>query len=270
MINYAKKYNLDNNLAFVLGGVGLIGKETSLALSSLGCRVIVLDNDLIKGKHFEKYCIKNNLNVKFIYFDCTKLSQLEKKFKSLVNNQGTPDIFINCSYPRTNDWKKNNFNEINVQSMQKNIDFHLNSYVWLARLSAESMKTNKSGTIIQLGSIYGLVGQNSALYKNLKVKENMTYPIIKGGIVSFTRQIASYYGKYNIRVNTVCPGAVESDDLKDLTKNKTFISRYKKVTPLKRLARTDEIASVIIFLSSEASSYITGSTIIVDGGMTTI
>ena len=73
--------------------------------------------------------------------------------------------------------------------------------------------------IIQLGSIYGLVGQNSSLYKNLKVKVNMTYPIIKGGIVSFTRQIASYYGKYNIRVNTICPGAVESDDLKDLTKN---------------------------------------------------
>mgnify|MGYP001324713106 FL=1 len=126
------------------------------------------------------------------------------------------------------------------------------------------VKKNISGSIIQLSSIYGIVGQNLEIYKGTKMAESMSYSVIKGGINNLTRQMASYYGKYNIRINSVCAGGVFD------YQNKLFLKNYKKIVPLKRLAKTDEIASTVAFLSSDASSYITGSMIMVDGGWTAI
>jgi len=132
-------------------------------------------------------------------------------------------------------------------------------------------KSKKSGSIIQLGSIYGLVAQDINVYKNTKIKENMSYAAIKGGIINLTRQMASFYGKYSIRINSLCPGALRGHIAGTKFKqNKNFIKQYSSKTPLKRLGNAEEVASVALFLSSDAASYITGSTIVVDGGITAI
>ena len=126
-------------------------------------------------------------------------------------------------------------------------------------------------SIIHLGSIYGLVGQDLEIYKGTDMEENLSYSVIKGGINNLTRQMSSYYGKVGIRVNAICPGGViNAEDKKYLRTQKSFEKRYTQKVPLKRFARTDEIASAVIFLSSEASSYITGSLLTVDGGWTAI
>jgi NAD(P)-dependent dehydrogenase (short-subunit alcohol dehydrogenase family) len=156
--------------------------------------------------------------------------------------------------------------------MDKNILMHLNSYAWFARLIAEKMKKDKiKGSIIQLGSIYGLLGQDLSIYKNTTMNENMTYSIIKGGITNLTKQMASYYGKSGIRINTLCPGGLlghvqGSSQLQE----KSFIKNYSKKVPIGRLGLPTEIAFPALFLASEASSYITGTTLIVDGGWTSI
>ena len=130
-------------------------------------------------------------------------------------------------------------------------------------------KLKKTGSIIQLGSIYGLQGQDMNLYKNTNIKENVSYSIIKGGIINFTRQMASYYGKYKIRVNNICPGGVKN--IKDKNqKSKNFMNRYNSKNPLGEMATTSDIASAVLFLSSETSSHITGQTLIIDGGMTIV
>ena len=98
----------------------------------------------------------------------------------------------------------------------------------------------------------------------------MSYSVIKGGIINLSRQMASYYGKYNIRVNTLIPGGVLGPQNTIHEQNKTFVENYNKKTPLKRLANPEEIASAALFLASDASSYITGSTFVVDGGWTAI
>jgi len=144
--------------------------------------------------------------------------------------------------------------------------------VWLAKLVAENMVKNKiAGSIIQLSSIYGLVGQDQNVYENTEIKENLSYSVIKGGIINLTRQMASYYGKFNIRVNSLCPGGIEGH-IAGVKSNQdlNFIKQYSKKTPLKRLGKSEEVASVALFLSSEAASYVTGSTLIVDGGITSI
>ncbi len=128
-------------------------------------------------------------------------------------------------------------------------------------------RKRKKGSIILLGSIYGVVGQDTQIYINTGMSENIAYSVIKGGITNFTKQMASYYGKFNIRINCICPGGVQD---KINTKNKNFIKNYRKRVPLKRLAKSEEIANVILFFSSDASSYVTGNIMMVDGGWTSI
>jgi NAD(P)-dependent dehydrogenase (short-subunit alcohol dehydrogenase family) len=103
------------------------------------------------------------------------------------------------------------------------------------------------------------------------MRENMTYAAIKGGIANLTRQMGSYYGQFNIRVNTLVPGGLSGHVAgKTDPQNSLFVKRYSEKTPLKRLGRADEIASTALFLAVEASSYVTGATIVVDGGWSAV
>ena len=267
---YNQLFSLEKKKIIIVGGFGLIGQEIVVALGSLGAELVVLDN--FKDINFLKKTERLKLNVKFIYFDCTNLKKLEKNFLNIFTKNFTPSILINCSYPRTKDWSKNTFKEINIKSYQQNISFHLNSYVWLSKIFAEKIKKNKlHGKIINFGSIYGFLGQDLNIYKNTKMKENLSYSVIKGGIINLTRQMASYYGKYNILVNTICPGGVYGPVQGLLKKQeKIFLKNYSNKVPIGRLAFPYEIASVIAFLSSDGSSYITGSCIVVDGGWSII
>ena len=103
------------------------------------------------------------------------------------------------------------------------------------------------------------------------MKENMPYSMIKGGLVNLTRQMASYYGRYGIRINSICSGGLKGHVAGKLRyQQKQFVKNYENKVPLKRLGDPDEVANVITFIASDASSYITGSNILVDGGWTTI
>lgn len=257
-MNYYKNlFNLKDKNIFILGGSGLIGQATCAGILDLEGTVVNLDT---------KNSFKNKLkNYNYEYFNVTKSKQIENKIYSFIKKYGYPDVLINCSYPRTKDWGKNSFKSINLNSFQKNIEMQLNSSCWVLKSFADIMMKKKiKGSIIQMNSIYGLVGQEMNIYKNTNIKENMIYSIIKGGQLNFVKQMASYYGKYDIRVNSICAGGVED------SQNKKFIKNYSKKVLLNRLAKSSEIACSIIFLSSEASSYITGSNMIVDGGWTAI
>jgi len=255
---YSDKFSLNNRTAFIVGGKGLLGLEITKAISSYGAKTIVLDINEQKRTDVD--------NVIFQNFECSDLDNIETALNNVIDEFDCPDIFINCSYPRTEDWTKNSFEEISLESYQQNIDIHLNSYVWLAKLIANHMVDRKKrGSIIQLGSIYGILGQDLSIYNGTEMKENMSYSVIKGGITNLTRQMASFYGNHGIRVNTLCPGGVRDSNM-----DPTFIDQYSNKVPLGRLGEASEIASTVLFLASEASSYITGATIVVDGGWSII
>ncbi len=256
-MNYYKNiFSLKGKLAYVIGGSGLIGKETINCLKTYKAKVINLDIKTLKGKYINEY------------FDITDDFNLEKKFLAIVKKHGIPDIFINCSYPRNKDWNKNTFTDITKNYLNLNIKNQLNSGVLTSVMVANLMKNKKKqGSIIFLGSIYGVVGQDLNIYEGTGMRENLSYSIIKGGLVNFTKQMASYYGKHNIRVNCICPGGIID---RVNSKNKKFLNNYSRKVPLKRLAKSKEISNAILFFSSKASSYITGHTMMVDGGWTCI
>jgi len=257
---------MKKKIAFVLGGSGLIGNEvTKLLLANKKLKVINLD---IKKRKTVSIETKNS--ELFYKFDC-KDRNLKIKTSKLIKRFGIPDIFINCSYPKSKDWENNSFKEIKIKSLNENIKSNLISSCYMARLIAEeNLKAKKKCSIVFLSSIYGLVGQDSAIYKKTSIRENMTYAIIKGGLINFTKQMASYYSKNGIRINNVCPGGVLDKTKIKSKKYRNFINNYSLRSPMKRLADPKEIALPIIFLSSEDSSYITGTSLIVDGGWTAI
>jgi NAD(P)-dependent dehydrogenase (short-subunit alcohol dehydrogenase family) len=267
---YTKKFMIENKIALVLGGSGQIGHEIVKAFGIAGAKVIVADKT-IKYDYFDNL-EENKIKVIPVKFDCSNLSNVEDNILDITKKYGVPDVFVNCSYPRTKDWSNNNFSEISLSSFSDNINIHLNSFSWIAKIIADQMKqASKGGSIIQLGSIYGVLGQDLKLYEGLDMKENMTYSVIKGGITNLTRQMASYYGQYNIRINTLSPGGLDGiDSGSNKLQNETFKKRYSEKTPLKRLGKPSEVASVALFLASEASSYMTGENLIVDGGYSII
>jgi len=252
--------NLKNKNVYVIGGLGRIGLEVVRGLLDYSANVILIDRQsptsLIPS-------LKNNSNLSIFQIDSDEVEDAESVLLETINNIGCPDIFINCSYPRTKDWASNSFSDISLDSMRKNIDIHLNSYIWTAKLAADAMKeNNKTGSIILTSSIYGLKAQDQNLYKGTNLSENLTYGIIKAGIIQGSRQMASYYGQFNIRVNTICPGGVQDQNLQ---KN-NFMERYSIKTPLGRMASPKDLVGAYLFLSSDLSSYITGETLMVDGG----
>ena len=259
---FLDKIKLTNKKVYILGGFGLIGSKVVKNILSVGATVVILDN---KKNKVQK-------NVKYEKFDCSKLKTLENNFNKIIKKLGCPDVFINCSYPKTKDWNQCSFNKINLKRMSKNIEIHMNSYAWLAKITADNMAKNKiKGSIINLNSIYGLLGQDLNIYDKTPMEENVPYSLIKGGLVNFTRQMASYYGKFGIRINGICSGGLMGHVAgTSSVQNKQFIKNYEKKVPLKRLGQPDEVANVITFIASEASSYITGANVLVDGGWSII
>ena len=194
--NYRDLFNITDYEVYVVGGSGLIGSQIVKALEDFGALVTVFDFDIKKKS--------NSLSTKYVKFNCENEKNIKNFFTNYIKKYKCPDVFINASYPVSKDWKKNTFKEINFNSYKKNIEIHLNSYVWIAKTIADQMKKkNIPGSIIQLSSMYGLVAQDDNLYKDTNINENMTYGIIKSSTIHFTKQMASYYGKYKIRIKTM-------------------------------------------------------------------
>ena len=252
--------------AFVLGGYGQIGAEIcSSLLDKKDINVVVLD---IKNKNF----FKKNKNFFFEYFDCSDLKNIEKNIKNLFKKYKCTKIFINSSYPHTTDWVRNTFKNSKLSSFKKNVEMHLISSCWILRIVAEFMKKRRvHGSIISFGSIYGFLAQDLLLYSNTRMQENIVYPVIKAGIINYTKQMASYYGKYKIRINTISPGGLEGKiSGRSSSQSLVFKKNYKKKTPLNRLATAKDISGAVFFLTSDEASYITGINLIIDGGYSII
>lgn len=264
MKNYLDKFSLDKKVVFVVGGLGLIGTEVSKAVASAGAKTVILDIDRKKGAQYVKNIQKASCDVHFEYLDITDLINVKRNIKKLVKKYKKIHGWVNTSYPRTKDWGTPIEKE-RAQSFRENMDIHLNSYMWSSRCVALLMEKLKiPGAIVNLGSIYGIQANDFTIYKGTKMVSPMAYSVIKGGIISGTRYLASWFGPKGIRVNVLCPGGVFDGQ------HKKFLKNYEGKVPLRRMARPDEIASATIFLLSDAASYVTGSSLVVDGGWTIV
>ncbi len=262
MKSYIRRFFLTGKVAFVTGGAGFIGSEISKALAEAEARTVILDHDRKGTEKVVREIRSHGGQAYGEFFKMEELETLEKKIAAFTKKYGGLDIWVNCSYPRTKDWGRS-LERYTARSFRQNVDMHLNSFVWTTRVAALLMKKIKAkGSIINVASIYGIQANDFTLYEGTKIISPMPYSAIKGGVVNASRFFASYFGRDGIRVNSVCPGSFTN------VTDKRFAKRFSQKVPLKRLARAEEVASVVLFLSSEAASYMTGTTIVVDGGWT--
>ncbi len=263
-MNFKKNLDFTNMNAYVLGGSGLIGAKVSRLLLKLNANLIVLDK--------KKLILNSNqFKFSFVKMDLTNVESFN--FNKMFQDYGSPNIFINTSYPITSEWGNSSFRKLSFKNMTENIDLHLNSYIWTAKKFADEMsKKNSYGSIVLLSSIYGFQGQDLNLYKNTKMEENATYSVVKGGIINYVKQMSSFYGKFDIRINSISPGGLygHNKGLSTKTQNKTFLRRYCKKNPLQRLGYADEVAKLTVFLSSRNASYMTGTNVVIDGGISIV
>ena len=170
---------------------------------------------------------------------------------------------VNNAYPRTEDWGLP-FEEISIDSWRKNVDWQMNSCFLVIREVIKLMRVQNFGSIVNIASIYGVVGNDHTLYENSNIKTAAPYSAIKGGVINFTKYLASLYGKYNIRVNCVSPGGIFDNQ------DTSFVQAYERRVPMKRMGTPKDIAPSVSFLLSDDAGYITGHNLLVDGGWTSI
>ena len=259
---FPEKFLLNQKTAVVTGGAGLLGKQIAIGLAQAGAKVFLADIDKKKGEKIAQELVKSKLKVSYIFLDISDETSIKDFISKIIKSDKKIDVWVNCAYPRTDDWNKS-FEDISTDSWKKNIDMHLNGYVFCCKHITKHMKKQKSGSIINFSSIYGIVGPDFSIYSGTKMTMPAAYAAIKGGIVNFTRYLATYFGKDGIRVNAICPGGIKNDQPKD------FIKNYSKKTPLGRMGEPHDIVGPVLFLASDASSYVTGHILVVDGGWTT-
>jgi NAD(P)-dependent dehydrogenase (short-subunit alcohol dehydrogenase family) len=244
--------NLKEKIIVVTGGSGQLGTAMVNDLRIKGATAINFEinqsDDLIQG---------------VIQCDVTSEVSVKRALDLILEKYGRIDGWVNNAYPRTADWG-NKFEEISVESWQKNVDFQLNSVFICAQKVLEIMKNQKIGSMVNIASIYGILGPDFSVYKGTEMTMPAAYSAIKGGVVNFTRYLASYYAACGVRVNCVSPGGIFNDQ------NNIFVKQYENKVPMGRLGKPKEVAGPVSFLLSDESSYITGHNLMVDGGWAVI
>src|SRR3989339_1466780 len=231
---------LKDKIILVTGGSGLIGKELVADINSKGGKAINADIG-----------VETNLLDNTLQMDITNDESIQKGVDLTMKEFGKIDGLVNSAYPRTKDWGAF-FEDIQPESWRKNVDMQLNSCFVICQAVLKVMATQNKGSIVNIASIYGVVGNDFTLYEEYGGTSPAAYSVIKGGLINFTRYLASYYGRKGIRVNCVSPGGIFDHQ------NPTFVSSYNAKVPMGRLGNPDDIAPAVSFLLSDEAKYITG------------
>jgi NAD(P)-dependent dehydrogenase (short-subunit alcohol dehydrogenase family) len=242
---------LKDKIIIVTGGSGLLGKEMIKNITLKGGVAINADIN-----------VESDLSNKTLKLDVTSEQSIIESFKLVNNHFGKIDGLVNNAYPRTKDWG-NKFEDIKLESWQTNVDLQMNSVFNCIQKIIPYLLISK-GNVVNIGSVYGVVGNDFTVYENTGLTSPAAYSAIKGGLTNFTRYLASYYGKDGIRVNIVSPGGIFDNQ------HPTFVKQYNHKVPMKRMGNPDDISPAVSFLLSDEAKYITGQNIIVDGGWTCI
>lgn len=268
--NYFEKFSLRGKKAIVTGGAGILGRHFCKGLADAGADVALVDINIEEAEKVASHLnIKSQGKVKAFYCDLKKETSVGKMVQAVVEEFGEINILHNNAAGKSSDLEAffENFEEYSLEQWKEIMSTNLDGMFLVAKYVGKQMKKQgKGGSIIQTSSIYGVLGPDNRIYEgsyylDRQINTPAIYSASKAGVVGLTRYLATYWAKDGIRVNTITPGGVESGQ------NDTFKKNYSDRIPLGRMARADEMVGALIYLASDASSYVTGHNIRIDGGL---
>ena len=264
-------FDLSGKVALITGGAGLLGREFCRTLSEAGAGVIVADIGLEAAQAVAESISAEGHSSLALEMDVTQAKSVRGAVEETLGQFGRLDILVNSAAldpkfdPSHTEEQSSAFEDYPLELWDKALAVNLTGMFLCSQACVRPMLEQGEGVIINLCSTYGLVGPDQRIYQNagqpLRFKP-VHYSTTKAGVLGFTRYLASYYSGKGIRVNALSPGGIFNDH------DETFVKAYSARTILGRMARRDEMNGAILFLASEASSYMTGANLVVDGGWT--
>lgn len=261
----SKLFDLKNRTVILTGSAGRLGTEYAHVLSAAGANVILVDvdgekNNLLESVILDKYDTKPSSYV----VDITNENAVKQMIEDVLKKYKRVDALINNAFfnPSQSSKSSTAFEGFPLDLWNQVINVNLTGVFLCSREVGKIMVKQGRGAIVNISSIYGMVGADQRIYGKSKLNSPVSYAVTKGGIINLTRYLAAYWHRKNIRVNTLSLGGVLDETYMD----KQFIKKYSEKTMLGRMANKDEYNAAILFLISDASSYMTGANLVVDGG----
>ncbi|MFA7707426.1 MAG: SDR family oxidoreductase [Candidatus Pacearchaeota archaeon] len=273
-MNALDNFKLTGKTCIITGGAGLLGTKHAEAVLEAGGIPILLD---INQEKIDKtiFCLKEKYNTFLEGFkiDITNKQELKKIRDILLSKYGKIDILINnaANNPKVEGLTEKNwthFENFPEEVWNQDLDVGIKGAFFCSQVFGEVMANQGGGVILNISSDLGIIAPNQELYtkKGLTDEQQnvkpVTYSVVKHALLGLTRYLATYWAKKNIRVNAICPGGVFNNQ------DNEFLQKLYPLIPMQRMADKDEYKSAILFLISDASSYMTGSVISIDGGRT--
>jgi NAD(P)-dependent dehydrogenase (short-subunit alcohol dehydrogenase family) len=278
MTNIISRFNLSNRVAIVTGGPGLLGKEFCRTLAEAGASVVVADINADGVNAVTKDLIENGYHALGVATDVTQPESVQVLFKKTLDTFGRLDILVNSAAldPKFDpealaEMAKRGtvsgaFEDYPLESWKAALDVNLTGMFLCCQAAVKPMLTQgKKGSIINICSTYGLVAPDQRIYQRDGTQTSFKpvyYSVTKAGVLGLTLYLAAYYAGTDIRVNALTPGGVYNNH------DDVFLKAYNARTIMGRMANKDEMNGALLFLASDASSYMTGSNLVMDGGWT--
>ena len=265
--------DLRDRVIILTGGAGMLGREYALALAGAGAHVVIADTDVDSGaKVVAEADSREPGSGTFVETDVTSKASVQAMVARTLDARGRIDGLVNNAAidPKFDTSHVgehlDSFEDFPLEQWDRSVAVNLTGMFLCAQAVARPMLARRGGVIVNISSIYGLVGPDQRIYETpgmtTTLYKPVSYPVTKSAVLGLTRYLATYWSGKHIRVNTLTLGGVfggHSDE---------FVRRYSSRTPLGRMANRNEYCGALLFLLSDASSYMTGANLVVDGGWT--
>ncbi len=272
MNSVKQSFDLKNKVAVITGGAGLLGEKHAEAIAEFGGIPILLDIDQKAGdKIAQRISDEYQVDCEFQFCDINNESQISNSRDLLLNKFGHIDILINNAAidPKVEGKSEKNLSRLeNFSIDQWNLELAvgLTGAMLCSKVFGVEMANKGKGVILNISSDLGIIAPDQRIYKKEGLIEEqqpvkpVTYSVIKHGLIGLTKYLATYWAADGLRVNSISPGGIY------INQNSKFVKKLSNLIPLGRMANENEYKSAIIFLISDASSYMTGANLVIDGG----
>lgn len=257
---YRKLFSLEGKVAIITGAYGYLGTEIAKSLAGFGAHVQLIGRNEKKLKdvlNHNQSLFKNNCD--YYVCDVTHEDEFQTVVNTIIKKYKSIDILVNNAYGKQDE----TFEELTKEKWNNALEHTLTHYFTCIKAVSPTMLTTQKGSIINIASIYSFLGTDQRIFAPLGKKSPLHYSVAKGGILQMTRYLAMLWAEKNIRVNAISPGHFppkRGPERPDYMKELTFR------IPLGRIGKPEDLAGAVVFLASDASSYVTGHNLVVDGG----